>query len=168
MLPKSLMKSLFSVDDGSHAAKYHSKDTQKILTSQNYRFLNSTDILPTITSGNNQLHKGEEDHKTVPETVPDTSAQEIPIIWPEKQLVEESEESPHKRTRGVTRDYKWLDNPFSDSEEDKDSMITIHLMINNKSYNTAMNDAPISLKEAQKFSNLPEWEKAIKAEIKQL
>ena len=148
MLPKSLMKSLVSFDDESHTVKYYSKDTWKILTSQNYRFLDSTDILPTITSGNNHG-----DHETVPETVPDTSMQEISAIQLKKWPVEESEEPPHKKTRGATRDYKWLDSLFSDLEEDEDGMITIHLMNNDESYNAAMNDVLISLKEARKSPN---------------
>ena len=76
---------------------------------------------------------------------------------------------PHpKRTRGVKRDYKQLDNPFSDTDDDKDSMIVVHLMINDESYNAATNDGPISLKEAKKSPDWPEWEKAIEIELETL
>ena len=65
-------------------------------------------------------------------------------------------------------DYKWLDNLFSDSDDDKDSMIVIQLIINDESYNAAVNDSPISLNEVKKSPGWPEWEKAIKAELDQL
>ena len=47
-------------------------------------------------------------------------------------------------------------------------MIAILLMINNESYNAAISDRPISLTEAKKSPDWPEWEKAINAELKQL
>lgn len=75
MLSKSLMKSLVGFDDGSHAVKYYSEDTWKILTSRNYRFLDSTDILPSITSGKDHQRKG----KGNPETISNTGTHEIPI-----------------------------------------------------------------------------------------
>jgi hypothetical protein len=68
----------------------------------------------------------------------------------------------------VIVDYKRLDNPFSDSKDDEDSMIAIYLMINDESYTAATNDGPISLKEAKQSPDWPEWEKAIQAELEQL
>jgi hypothetical protein len=65
-------------------------------------------------------------------------------------------------------DYKRLDNPFPDEDENEDAMIVIQMMINDKSYNAITNDGPISLKEAKKSPDWPEWEKAIKAELEQL
>ena len=65
-------------------------------------------------------------------------------------------------------DYKQLDDPFSNSEEDEDTMITIHIMINDESYNAVTNDGPVSLKDAKKFPDWPDGERAIGAELKQL
>ena len=69
----------YEASDIDNYVQYYSKDMQKFLTSQNYRFLDSTNILPPITSGNDHPCKGEEDHETVSETVSNTSTQEIPI-----------------------------------------------------------------------------------------
>ena len=64
--------------------------------------------------------------------------------------------------------YKWLDNPFSNDNEDENSMIAILLMINDESYNAAISNRPISLAEVKKLSNWPERKKAINAELEQL
>jgi hypothetical protein len=53
-------------------------------------------------------------------------------------------------------------------DDDEDTMIEIHLMINDESYNAATNDGPISLKDAKKSPDWPEWEKAIEIELEQL
>jgi hypothetical protein len=44
-------------------------------------------------------------------------------------------------------------------------MIAIQLMINVESYNAVISDGPISLAEAKKSPNWPEWEKAINVEL---
>lgn len=51
-----------------------------------------------------------------------TSIRQIGPSRPNKRPADEENDSPRK-TRGVTRDYKQLDNPFSDTDEDEDSMI---------------------------------------------
>jgi hypothetical protein len=51
-----------------------------------------------------------------------TSIRQIGPSRPNKRPADEDNDSPRK-TRGVTRDYKQLDNPFSDTDEDEDSMI---------------------------------------------
>ena len=73
-----------------------------------------------------------------------------------------------RQTRGACVDYKQLDDPFSDSEEDEDTMIAIHIMINDESYNATTNNGPMSLKDAKKLPNWPDWERAIGAELEQL
>jgi len=73
-----------------------------------------------------------------------------------------------KQTRGVKLDYKCLNNLFSNSEDEDDSMMIIQLMINDESYHSATNDGPISLKEAKKSPDWLEWEKAIESELEQL
>ena len=39
MLPKSNKRLLVGFNDGLHAVKYYNKDTKKILTSRNYKFI---------------------------------------------------------------------------------------------------------------------------------
>jgi hypothetical protein len=39
MLPKSIQKTFLGFDDGARAIKYYNKDTRKVLTSRNYRFI---------------------------------------------------------------------------------------------------------------------------------
>jgi hypothetical protein len=46
MLPKAIEKTLVGFDDGSYTIMYYNKDTRKILTSRNYRLVNSTGTLP--------------------------------------------------------------------------------------------------------------------------
>jgi hypothetical protein len=72
------------------------------------------------------------------------------------------------KTRGVKLDYKQLDNSFSDSEDEEDSIIVIQLMINDESYNATTSDGPINLTEVKKSPDWPEWEKAIQAKLDQL
>jgi len=92
-----------------------------------------------------------------------------PYIEKIDDLVENNKiNSDCKQTRGVKLDYKCLDNPFSDSENEDPSMIIIQLMINNESYHLATNDRLISLKEAKKSPDWPEWEKAIESKLEQL
>jgi hypothetical protein len=68
----------------------------------------------------------------------------------------------------VIIDYKQLDNPFSNSKDNKDSMIAIYLMINDESYIATTHNRSISIKEAKQSPNWPKWEKAIQLELEQL
>jgi len=85
-----------------------------------------------------------------------------------KRPADDNEDILKRRTRGVTMDYKRLDNPFSDMDDNEDSMLAIHLMINDKSYTAVMTDAPISLKQAKLSPKWLEWEKAIETKLEQL
>ena len=87
---------------------------------------------------------------------------------------------PHKRKsygevnlsswkmRGVYLDYKQLEDLFSDTDEDKDSMIFIQFMIYDEAYNAATNDAPINLKQAKNSADWVEWKHMIGGELEQL
>jgi len=87
---------------------------------------------------------------------------------PKKHLETDEINTDRKWTRGVKLDYKCLDNPFSNSKDEDDSMMIIQLMINDESYHSATNDGPISLKEVKKSPDWPEWEKAIESKLEQL
>jgi hypothetical protein len=100
--------------------------------------------------------------------VPGPSTQQTTPPRLRKRPADEEGDTNPRKTRGVIVDYKQLDNPFSDSKDDEDSMIAIYLMINDKSYTAATNNGPISLKEAKQSPDWPEWKKAIQAELEQL
>ncbi len=84
-----------------------------------------------------------------------------------KRVNEESENESDapQRTRGKRVDYRHLNDPFS---EDEDEDINVVADISNETFSVAANDGVASLKEARKSDEWPEWEKAIKAELTQL
>ena len=74
-----------------------------------------------------------------------------------------------QKARGVCLDFKQLNNPFSNiDEEDEDTMVAMQLMIHDESYNTATSDSPISLAKEKKSPNWPQWEQAIQVELEVL
>jgi len=62
-------------------------------------------------------------------------------------------------------DYYHLNNPFFNNKDETTNIATI---ISDESFSIAANDSVVSLKEARKSDEWPEWEKAIKAELAQL
>ncbi len=79
---------------------------------------------------------------------------------------EENEDSPC-RTRGKCIDYCHLNNPFSD-DKNEDENINIATVVSDETFSITMNDGELTLKEARKSKEWPEWEKAIQAELAQL
>ena len=79
---------------------------------------------------------------------------------------EENEHSPY-RTRGKRMDYRHLHDPFSDNEDDEE-IVNTAAAICDKTFSVAVNDGELTLKEARKSDEWPEWEKAIQAELAQL
>ena len=136
-----------------------------MLTSRNYQFLKPTpnDLPPTksIAEPDRKL-EGESD------IIPGPSTQQIGSSQPNKRPADAISDDGPRRTRRKIVDYKRLDNPFSDTDDDNNSMIAIHLMINDETYSAACSDAPISLQEAKKSPDWPEWEKAIQDDLDQL
>ena len=63
MLPKLNKRLLVSFDDGSHAIKYYNKDTRKILTSRNYKFVQNQKDLSTV-EGDSHLSNYEHKNNT--------------------------------------------------------------------------------------------------------
>src|SRR6266850_7418845 len=72
----------------------------------------------------------------------------------------------HEKMCGKKVDYKRLDNPFLDSEEEALTSKSFHM--DDKAYIATASDGPSSLKEAWNSEEWPEWEQAIKAELNQL
>lgn len=77
-----------------------------------------------------------------------------------------STDSPHKqkecgkvnlspqKIREVYMDYKQLQDPFLDLDENKNSIILIQIIIYNEAYNAATNNAPLNLKQVR---NSNDW-----------
>ena len=91
-----------------------------------------------------------------------------------------SSTSPHKqklcgemnlssrKTKGVYIDYKQLQDPFSDIDEDENSMISIQFIIYNEAYNATTNNTPVNLKQVKNSADWAEWEHTIRGELEQL
>ena len=72
---------------------------------------------------------------------------------------------PEKRvTRGIKKDYRYLQNPFPDEEED----INLETSSDEKQFAIIAGDELTNLEDAKKSSDWPEWEKAIQKELAQL
>jgi hypothetical protein len=69
------------------------------------------------------------------------------------------------RTRGKWVDYRHLQDPFSD---DEDETINVVADISDESFSITANDGAASLKDVRRSNEWPEWEEAIKAELAQL
>jgi hypothetical protein len=151
MLPKSNKRLLVSFDDGSCIVKYYNKDTRNILTSRNYKFIQNQKELTVERDPHLSNHKHENNTKVQTLTL---NVTQIRSLQPNKRPVNEKSEVLSKRTRRVKMDYKWLDNLFSDNNEDKNSMIAIQLIINNEFYNAMISDRPISLAKSEKITQL--------------
>ena len=165
MLSKSNEKIFVGFDDSAQAVKYYFKDTQKLLTSRNYQFLKST---PTDLSSTKNITEPDHEIEEESDKILGPSTEQIRSLWPRKRPADAISDESLRRTRRKIMDYKWLDNPFSNTDNDDDSMIAIHLMINNETYSTACSNMLISLQEAKKSPNWPEWKKAIQDELDQL
>jgi hypothetical protein len=88
-----------------------------------------------------------------------------------KQTNEGNKESNERRcTHGIKINYRYLNNPFPDEEENANEAKTNEVILTSieEIYNSIAGDELKSLKEAQSLPDWPEWEKAIKAELTQL
>jgi transposase InsO family protein len=104
MLPKSNERLLVGFDDGLCAVKYYNKDTRKILTSRNYKFVQNQKDLPTV-KGDPHISDHEHENNTEGQT-PTPNMPQIRTSRPNKRPVNKESEVLPKRTRGVKMDYK--------------------------------------------------------------
>jgi hypothetical protein len=176
MLPKSQRRAYVGYEDGPKAVQYYNAETRKVLTSRNYRFLELTHETPptepiaVIAPGaqrEGELGRPERDTLStggVSDVQPKDLGQNMGSGNKRKRS-EEEEDSPDqpppepRKTRGIRKDYRRLDNPFSDSKDED--------MINVAGMET-LGDDPKSLKEARESLEWPKWERAIEAELSQL
>ena len=165
MLPKSARRAYVGHDDGSGAVKYYNAQSRKVLTSRNFHLLSSPDPEPepelcdpiVVTP---EVDTTAVDHNIAPEGGPGSSTRNT-----QKRKAEDSPPNAEpKRTRGVRIDYKMLNDPFSDNEDNADEE-TLHTQY----INAAEIGGDIhSLVEARKSDEWPEWKSAIQAELNQL
>ena len=171
MLPKSIERTFMGFDDGARAVKYYSKDTRKVLTSWNYHFINPDNTpsnLPDHDLSHDSSREGEPSGN-IPDNVPSPSTQGTTSSRSKKRSADEEGDTIPRKTRGVCLDFKRLNDPFSDTEEeDEDTMVAVQLMIHDESYNAATSDSPISLADAKNSPDWPKWEEAIRVELEVL
>ncbi len=192
MLPKSHRRSLVGFDDGSKSVKYYNAEMRKVLTSRNFRFLSQSQtpsppeqievnpdalregelgvVTPIVgTQGlKGSVHESDvREPNAESEGGQDKGTLKKKPNLKRKRVNEESENESDapQRTRGKRVDYRHLNDPFS---EDEDEDINVVADISNETFSVAANDGAASLKEARKSDEWPEWEKAIKAELTQL
>ena len=103
MLPKSNKRLLVSFDDGSCIVKYYNKDTRKILTSRNYKFIQNQKELTVERDPHLSNHKHENNTKVQTLTL---NVTQIRSLQPNKRPVNKKSEVLSKRTRRVKMDYK--------------------------------------------------------------
>ena len=149
ILPKSQKRAYVGYEDGSKSVKYYSAETRKILTSRNYRFLTSAQSTPPeeIVVAPDLPHEGE----VLDDTLPSGSDSRK-----RKRIEEEVPEIEEKRAKRV--DYKYLDDPYSEDDEDQDQAFTAD----------SSEDRFDGLEKAKRSSEWTEWDKAVKIELDQL
>ena len=159
MQTKSRRRTFVGFDDGSKSIKYYNMETRKVLTSRNFRFLSLTneDIPPEPRGEPDVPHEGESGGSTLP-----TSGNKSDSL---KRKPGEEKEQSQRRTRGIRIDYKYLDNPFPDEDEDENQ---VTLASEEQIFAVIAGDEYTSLKDARKSPDWPEWEKAIQTELAQL
>lgn len=117
METKSRRRVFVGYDDGSKSIKYYNAESRKVLISRNIRFLSLTDditppepmvLLPDAPD------EGESERGTPP-----TSGNKGDSLKRKRDQSCEDEEQNQRRTRAKRVDYRYLNNPFPDEEEDE-------------------------------------------------
>ena len=188
ILPKSKQRIYVGHEDGPQAIKYYNADVRKVLTSRNYRFLTPhnespspdvivvapdaqregeqrTDALPWSADQKQIGQLGERCEDDVPKGNGQSNANPQPegekgndSLMKDRDVEGEPKNAPRK-TRGIKRDYRLMNDPYSE-EEDLFYVAQIEAIL--------AGDDPKSLKQAKASFEWPEWERAIKAELDQL
>jgi hypothetical protein len=122
MEPRSKRRALVGYDDGSKSVLYYSAESHKVLTSQNFKFLNPLHADPEciLITPNDAVRKGEPDGgmQNIVRNVSNVQPEAGPSI-PQKHSADADEdavESTTRQTRGKKVDYRHLNDPFSDEE----------------------------------------------------
>lgn len=167
MKPKSKQQLFVGFDDGSKSIKYYNAETHKVLTSQNYRFL--TNLPPKemspepifLQSSPSMLREGESKGDTLQ-----------PGSQHNKRMREEvdtEDNEPRRKFRNrAPVNYRYLDNPFPDEENEETYLTSAEIIYATFSETPLAGEDPKTLQEAKNSSEWPEWEKAVKTELEQL
>ncbi len=165
MLPKSQRKAYVGYDDGSQSVKFYNAETRKILTSRNFRFL----TLPDQTSPPEDIEvapdaprEGETEGEARARTTRNDRDGQRNKRKSEELETKTNEYEPRK-TRGIRTNYRYLNDPFPDEEEEG-----AFPNIEDNAEAMMTGDDCHSLKEAKASPEWPDWEHAIQAELDQL
>ncbi len=156
MLPKSQRRAYVGYDKGSKSVRYYNAATKNILTSRNFWFLSPIERAPPeeIAVEPDALLEGE----------PGDGTRSAALENPQKRKADTSiDPSEPRRTRGIRKDYNYINDPFPDEEEA--GMIS---KAKEEAFTVIPGDDCHSLKEARESPDWPEWEDAIQAELEQL
>ena len=168
MEPKSKERIFVGYDDGSKSVMYYNKETRRVLTSRNFRFLSlhDSETPPEPDAMTPMPGEGEYGDRAQPNG--DKLQPKENTESRKRKLVEEEEEQPSNKrlTRGIKMDYKNLQDPFPD-EDDEENFLNI--VPSNEEINAIIaGDELTDLADAKKSEDWPEWEKAIQIELNQL
>jgi len=158
LLPKLQQKAYIGFEDGSQSVKYNNAETRKILISQNFCFLTLPDqVSPPeeITMAPGAPHEGE----TEGEVCMCTACNDCDGNKNKRKadnLEERIHEYEPQKTRGIRTNYRYLNDPFLDEEEEG----TFPNIEDNANAMMAGDDYQ-SQKDAKESSEWPEWESAI-------
>ncbi|KAH8984087.1 hypothetical protein EDB86DRAFT_3084789 [Lactarius hatsudake] len=170
MLPKSQRRAYVGYEDGPQAVQYYNTETRKILTSQNYHFLELTQetsppepIKVIVPDAQREGEPGRPEQRDTLSTGGVSDAQLIHLgqnkgSGVKRKRSEQDLPNEPRKTRGIRADYRHLENPFSDSEDED--------LVNAQGIET-LGD-PKSLKEAKDSSEWPEWEQAELSQLSQM
>jgi hypothetical protein len=164
MLPKSKRRAYVGFDDGTNVVKYYNAETCKVLTSRNYRNLNpptsptpdeTIEVTPDVQregeSGGNTLQPGITGSKDLdPEgrkRKQNSNVGDVDINEPRK-------------TRGKRTNYRFLQDPFPDEEEDNETFLMIEEV-----YAIIAGDELTSLEEVRNSPEWPQWKNAMQEEM---
>src|SRR6202453_3692744 len=169
MLSKSKRQIFVGFEDGPKAVKYYSAESRKILTSRNFRFLTPQKGTPPeeIVVAPDEPREGESRGSAPPPGQIEPRGKEGESLKRKRPEEEEIQDlDTPRKTRGKRVDYRRMNDPFSDGEEEPDDNMLCTLAANAEIQSGG--DEPQSLDEAQRSPDWKEWERAVKEELDQL
>jgi hypothetical protein len=167
MEPRSKCRALVGYDDSSKSVLYYSAESRKVLTSQNFKFLDPSHADPEriLITPDDAVREGEPDGgmQNIVRDVSDVQLEAGPSV-PRKRSVDADEDAvestTRRRTRGKKVDYRHLNDPFSDEE-----VMSAEQLMN---LLEGDDDDQPTLDQARRSLEWPEWERVIQSELDQL
>ena len=190
MLPRSKQQLYMGYEDGSKAVKYYNPETRKILVSRNYKYLDPQieeppeEITITPTATPTQHHEGESEGSDGKNMVPMgenevTRESDVETRKPQKRkratdFLDDVDVNEPRKTRGIRRDYKRLENPELGEETNEMPDLTeideANLVDDEPEhvYAVIAGDELTSLSEARQSPEWETWKTAMDDELKLL